>query len=443
MVSAKLRENRRFACYLFCILNMNFLPLLEQKRDGGAHSPAQIAAIVSAYVAEQIPDYQMSAWLMAIYFRGLDDAEKRALTLAMRDSGATLSFPDDARPLVDKHSTGGVGDKVSLPLAPLLASLGCRVPMISGRGLGLTGGTLDKLESIPGFRTDWTPAEIVAKTQQIGCCMAGQTATMVPADRLLYALRDVTATVPSIPLITASILSKKLAENLDALILDVKWGRAAFMTTRAEAELLASSIADLGNACGTPTQTILSDMNVPLGRSAGNWLEVVESVECLQGRGPDDLRELVIECAARLLEMTNLASDLASARSRAASALDDGSARAKWDEMLVCQGADVEAFEAKLRAPSPVEVVALQAQTGGTVGRCDARIIAEVVRDLGGGRQAKNSVLNLDVGVAALKKPGEQVEAGESLCLVHAAKGEDAQRALVQLKDAFDIEPYS
>ena len=320
---------------------MNFLSLLEAKRDGQTHSAAEIEAIIGAICAGEIPDYQVSAWLMAIYFRGLDADETRALTLAMRDSGATLQFPDDARPLVDKHSTGGVGDKVSLVLAPLLASLGCRVPMISGRGLGLTGGTLDKLEAIPGFRTDWTPAEIVEKTQKVGCCMAGQTAEMVPADRILYALRDVTATVPSIPLITASILSKKLAENLDALVLDVKWGRAAFMRTRAQAEELARSLVELGQSCGTPTQAFLSDMNVPLGRNAGNWLEVVEAVECLEGGGPDDLRDLVVECAARLLTMTNLAPDVAAARARAQSALDDGSARAKWNEMLGSQGADL------------------------------------------------------------------------------------------------------
>ena len=418
---------------------MNFLPLLEAKRDGLAHSPAQIEAIVGAIVADEIPDYQLSAWLMAIYFRGLNADELRALTLSMRDSGATLQFSDDARPLVDKHSTGGVGDKVSLPLAPLLATLGCRVPMISGRGLGLTGGTLDKLESIPGFRTDWTPDEIVEKTQAIGCCMAGQTATMVPADRILYALRDVTATVPSIELITASILSKKLAESLDALVLDVKWGSAAFMSTREEGEKLAASIADLGASCGTPTQTILSDMNVPLGRSAGNWLEVVESVECLEGGGPGDLRELVVECAARLLVMTQLAPDLDAAKTRAASALDDGSARAKWDEMLRSQGADLDAFNAKLRAPATVATVALETLRAGVVTKCDARTIAEVVRDLGGGRADKDSVLNLEVGINGIKKPGESVEAGEELCMVHAADFGAVERAIRRLEAAFEV----
>ncbi len=418
---------------------MNFLSLLEAKRDGQAHTPAEIEAIVGAIVADEIPDYQVSAWLMAIYFRGLTADEKHALTLAMRDSGATLQFPDDPRPLVDKHSTGGVGDKVSLPLAPLLAALGCRVPMISGRGLGLTGGTLDKLESIPGFRTDWTPDEIVEKTQAVGCCMAGQTAEMVPADRILYALRDVTATVPSIELITASILSKKLAENLDALILDVKWGSAAFMQTREEGEALGQSLVELGNDCGTPTQAFLSDMNVPLGRSAGNWLEVVESVECLEGGGPDDLRSLVTDCAARLLVMTNLAPDIEVASTRAQAALDDGSARAKWNEMLVCQGADLEAFNEKLRAPSTVTIVALETLVAGEIVKCDARVIAEVVRDLGGGRAHKDSVLNLDVGINGIKKPGERVDAGTHLCSVHAANGGAARIAVKHLESAFKV----
>ncbi len=431
---------------------MNFLPLLEAKRDGKVHTPVEIDQMISAICADKIPDYQISAWLMAIYFRGLNVEETRALTLSMRDSGATLNFPDDPRPLVDKHSTGGVGDKVSLPLAPLLASLGCRVPMISGRGLGLTGGTLDKLESIPGFRTNWTPDAIVEKTQNIGVCMAGQTATMVPADRILYALRDVTATVPSIPLITASILSKKLAENLDALVLDVKWGRAAFMQTRAEAEQLARSLVELGNNCGTPTQAFLSDMNVPLGRNAGNWLEVVEAVECLDGGGPADLRALVLKCAAQLLVMTQLAPDAATATERAQRALDNGSARAKWDEMLVSQGADLAAFKAKLKAPSALKLGGPGANKSGVVTRCDARIIAEVTRDLGGGRAHKDSVLNLDVGVSEIKKPGERVEIGDVLCYVHAENYADVHRAIERLggangesgtvasEDAFTIE---
>ena len=297
---------------------MNVLSAIEAKRDGAALSEARIRAIVEGFTDGQIPDCQMSAFLMAVYFRGLNPDEKRTLTLTMRDSGDVLQFPDDPRPIVDKHSTGGIGDKISLPLAPLLASLGFRVPMISGRGLGITGGTLDKLESIPGLQTLLPPERIVDLVQSAGCVICGQTDRMVPADRKIYALRDVTATVPSIPLITASILSKKLAENLDALILDAKFGSAAFRKTVDEARELARSIVDLGKECGVDTRAILTDMNTPIGRAAGNWLEVCESVDCLEGRGPDDLRELIVECAAHLLQQTGKAEDFEQARAMAA-----------------------------------------------------------------------------------------------------------------------------
>src|ERR1022692_2734871 len=263
---------------------MNFLSLIESKREGKTHAPEHIREFIHAFTAGKIPDYQMAALLMAIYFRGLNAAETTALTLAMRDSGHVLKFPKDQRPLVDKHSTGGVGDKVSLPLAPLLACLGFRVPMISGRGLGITGGTLDKLDSIPGFKTLLPAAQIIAQVQKVGCVICGQTDKMVPADKKIYALRDASGTVPSIPLITASILSKKLAESLDALILDVKFGCAAFMQTKGDARKLAKAMVALGNECGVNTRAILTDMNTPLGRAAGNWLEVKESVACLEPR---------------------------------------------------------------------------------------------------------------------------------------------------------------
>src|SRR4051812_34729083 len=262
---------------------MNFLSAIESKRDGKTLVPEEIKHFVRDFTDGKIPEYQMAAMLMAIYFRGLNTQETRALTLAMRDSGDTLKFPKDKRPLVDKHSTGGVGDKVSLPLAPLLACLGFRVPMISGRGLGITGGTLDKLDSIPGFKTVLPTGQIVDIVQKVGCVICGQTERMVPADKKLYALRDVTGSVPSIPLIVSSILSKKLAENLDALVLDVKFGAAAFMQTKADARKLARAMVSLGHECGVNMRAILTDMNSPLGRTAGNWLEVKEAVGCLEG----------------------------------------------------------------------------------------------------------------------------------------------------------------
>ncbi len=418
---------------------MNFLSLLEQKRDGATLTDAQLQSIVAAAVAGEIPDYQLGAWLMAIYFRGLDANETRALTLAMRDSGEKLEFPEDSRPIVDKHSTGGVGDKVSLPLAPLLACLGFRVPMISGRGLGITGGTLDKLESIPGFSTRHSREKIIALTQTVGVCMAGQTEKMVPADRIFYALRDATATVPSIGLITASILSKKLAEGLGFLILDVKWGRAAFMQTEKEGRKLAKSLCELGNACGVKTEFILSEMNVPLGTSAGNWLEVAESVEILAGRGPLDTRDLVIDCAAQLLVMTELEKTRGAALTRAKSCLDSGAARAKWDEMLVAQGADLAAFEAKLRAPCPVYDIHVDANQSGVIVDLDARVIGEIVRDLGGGRAHREAVLNLEVGFYGMKKPGERVDEGEPLCWLLAPDVKSANAILEQARGAWTI----
>jgi pyrimidine-nucleoside phosphorylase len=366
---------------------VNFLSLIENKREGKILAPEQIQEFIREFTAGKIPDYQMAALLMAIYFRGLDTAETTALTLAMRDSGDVLKFPKDKRPLVDKHSTGGIGDKVSLPLAPLLACLGFRVPMISGRGLGITGGTLDKLDSIPGFKTLLPAEKIIAQVQKVGCVICGQTDKMVPADKKIYALRDASGTVPSIPLITASILSKKLAENLDALILDVKFGSAAFMQTKTDARKLAKAMVALGNQCGTNTRAILTDMNTPLGRAAGNWLEVKESVECLENKGANDLRELVIDSAAHLSGSNRKAKSLAAARKLAEECLNSGKPRAKWDEMIVAQGADLKAFNRKLALNSTAVVVELNVRKmAGYVSKCDARIIGEVIRDLGGGR---------------------------------------------------------
>lgn len=423
---------------------MNFLPLIEAKRDGRVLTPGQLQEIVTAYVAGQIPDYQMSAFLMAVFFRGLDGGETRALTLAMRDSGEVLKFPKhDPRPVVDKHSTGGVGDKVSLPLAPLLACLGFRVPMISGRGLGITGGTLDKLESVPGLTTQLGPERLVEQTQKIGVAMGGQTANMIPADKLLYALRDVTATVPSIPLITASILSKKLAEGLDALIMDVKFGPAAFMPTRDEARDLAWSIVGLAIECGVMTRALIVDMGAPHGRAAGNWLEVKEAIHCLEGRGPEDLQTLVIECAASLLVQTDKSSGLEEARQTALDCLKSGAPRRKWDEMIVAQGADLDAFRTKLQqdhtAPIVVECLATEA---GYLRHCEARIVGEIVRDLGGGRMSKASVIQPDVGVDQLAKPGEEVRPGSVLGRIHAMTQAQAEAASAQLRSAFLCSPF-
>ncbi len=423
-----------------CDRSMNFLSFIEAKREGQALSPEQIRWFVSEYTARRIPDYQMAAMLMAIYFKGMVTNETAALTTAMRDSGDVLSFPKESRPVVDKHSTGGVGDKVSLPLAPLLACLGFRVPMISGRGLGITGGTLDKLESIPGFRTALTFEHITEQVQKIGCVICAQTEKMVPADKALYALRDVTGTVPSIPLITASILSKKLAEGLDALILDVKFGSAAFMQTREQAQQLADAMVSLGNACGVNTRAFLNDMNTPLGRTAGNWLEIKESVECLEERGPADLRRLVVECAAHLLEQTGRSTSFTEGENIASQMLASGAPRRKWNEMLAAQGSDLDAFSRKLALPVSARFVKeLKASCSGVIQKCDARIFGEIVRDLGGGRVTRESVIDFNVGMDEIAKPGDKVVAGEILARIHASDEQSAESGLRQLAKAFHI----
>jgi pyrimidine-nucleoside phosphorylase len=421
---------------------VNFLSLLEAKRDGKTLEPAQIQEIVDGFTDGLVPDYQMAAFLMAVYFRGLSAKETRALTLAMRDSGEQLAFPQDSRPLVDKHSTGGVGDKVSLPLAPLLACLGFRVPMISGRGLGITGGTLDKLDSIPGFKTSLPAEQIVETVQKVGCVICGQTERMVPADRGLYSLRDVTGTVPSIPLIVASILSKKLAEGLSALVLDVKFGSAAFMPTRARARVLAQAMVKLGNECGVHTRALLTNMDAPLGRAAGNWLEVKEAVACLDGDSSagNDLRELVLSFVAQLLLQAGKSKTAAAAYRRAEECLNSGEPRQKWNGMLAAQGADLQAFQSKLEedhtAPAVVE---LNAERSGWLAKCDARLIGEIIRDLGGGRITKESIINFEVGVDRLVKPGEPVQKNSVLARIHAADMEQATTALDRLREAFVI----
>jgi pyrimidine-nucleoside phosphorylase len=419
---------------------MNFLRLIEQKREGHPLSREEIQILIREFTAGTIPDYQMSAFLMAVFFRGLNTEETTALTLAMRDSGDVLKFPKDKRPLVDKHSTGGIGDKVSLPLAPLLACLGFRVPMISGRGLGITGGTLDKLDSIPGFKTLLPAKRITEIVQQVGCVICGQTDRMVPADKKIYALRDASGTVPSIQLITASILSKKLAESLDSLILDVKFGSAAFMQTNADAQKLARAMVTLGKQCGVNTRAVLTNMNTPVGRAAGNWLEVKESVACLEGTGPADLHALVIEFAAHLLDQTGKVGSLKTARAQAEACLRSGEPRRKWDEMLIAQGADLAAFNRKLRKDSTAAmVVAVEARRSGFVSRCDARRIGETIRDMGGGRKTKESAINYDVGVDQLAKPGDRVTKGAPLLRLHVTSAKQAAAARAQLDSAFEI----
>jgi len=400
---------------------MNIVHLISKKRDGQELADFEIGALIDAYVEGDVPDYQMAAWAMAVYLRGMTVAETAALTEHMLDSGATFHWQAGEPPTVDKHSTGGIGDKVSLLLVPLLACCGMQVPMISGRGLAATGGTLDKLEAIPGFRTNLSMAEFQAVCRRVGCVISGATDDLVPADRKLYALRDVTGTVPSIPLISASIMSKKLAEGLDALVLDVKWGSGAFMKTREEAHTLARSMVDTGRRMHVPTTAILTDMNQPLGRMAGNAVEVNEAIDALRGQGPEDLKEVTLELGAELLLLTRRESSLDVAKQRIERALDSGEGWEKFREMVAAQGGDLE-------APRPIAPSGeIASPRAGYVAAIDAEAFGRVTVELGGGRKKLGDTLDHSIGLEMLVRLGEQVDVGEPLVRIFAQPDAVAQ----------------
>ena len=405
---------------------MNAVPLIARKRDGEPLAPDEIVALVDAYTTGAVPDYQMAAFLMAAFLRGLDDAETASLTGAMLHSGEVLDLGDVPGIKVDKHSTGGVGDKTSLILAPLVAACGVPVPMISGRGLGHTGGTLDKLEAIPGFRTDLSVAEYRAQLARIGVVMIGQTAEIAPADRKLYALRDVTATVEYIPFIAASIMSKKLAAGLDALVLDVKTGRGAFMTREEDARRLAETLVAIGTRAGTPTVALLTRMDGVLGRAAGNLPEVVESARCLRGdfAGADDLMEVTLALAAEMLVLGGAAPTPAAARALALAALADGRAWAKFVEMVEAQGGDVRAVEAALegRGPVPAAVVRVPDGTGPFLAALDGRVLGTLAVAMGAGRAVKEDVVDPHAGFVLHAKPGDAVRPGDVLATLYTAR---------------------
>jgi len=390
---------------------MHIPSLIEKKRDGVALTAEEIRALIGGYVGGDVPDYQMAALAMAVFFRGMDKTETTALTMEMRDSGDVFSWPAGTPPKVDKHSTGGVGDKVSLILSPLLACEGVWVPMISGRGLGFTGGTLDKLESIPGFRVNLAWPEMLGQLENVGCFIAGQTDNLCPADRKLYALRDVTGTVASLPLITASIMSKKLAESLDRLVLDVKFGRGAFMQKREDAQKLADAMVAVGRWAGVETHALLNPMDQPLGRTAGNALEVAECVEVLQGGGPPDLIDLTLDLAGRLVPA--LREDLEKH-------LRDGSAWRKFVAMVGAQGGDASALE-KMRTIHRAPLVTdIPAPTEGRLEKLDALEIGRLCVELGAGRAKAGDAVDFAVGVECLRKEGDKVSRGEPVLRVHS-----------------------
>ena len=414
--------------------------VIHAKRDGRPIPAAELAALVDGFTRGEVPDYQMAAFCMAVFFRGMDAEEVSALTEAMLRSGDVLDLSDVPGAKVDKHSTGGVGDKVSLALAPLVAACGVRVPMISGRGLGHTGGTLDKLEAIPGFRTDLPPDRFRALVREVGACLVGQTARLAPADRRLYALRDVTATVESIPLIAASIMSKKLAEGIDALALDVKVGPGAFMKRTEDARALARTLAGIGRAAGKRVTALLTDMSQPLGRAVGNALEVLEAVELLRGAGPPDLREVTVALGAEMLCLGGAAPDRPAARRAVEAAIADGRGLAKLEEIVRAQGGDPAFLRDPARLPRAPRLFEVPAPAAGFVRGIDAEAIGLAAVALGAGRARVEDRVDPAVGIVVRRRIGDRVERGEPLCTVHEGdRGEPRERVAARLAGAFRI----
>jgi pyrimidine-nucleoside phosphorylase len=396
--------------------------LIVRKRDGDRLADGDIRSLVAGFIDGSVTDYQMSALAMAIYFQGMDFDETVALTLAMRDSGRVLSFDEIDAAKVDKHSTGGVGDKVSICLAPIIAACGVTVPMMCGRDLGHTGGTLDKLEAIPGFRVNLSVREFRAQLRKIGCALIGQTADLAPADKRLYALRDVTGTVESIPLITSSILSKKLAEGIDALVLDVKVGRGAFMKTELEAKALAQSLVRVGSLAGKRVSALLTDMNSPIGYTIGNALETSEALEILHGEGPDDLRHLSYELAVEMLRAAGVATTKAQAQRRVERAVKDGSALEKMREIVSAQGGDPAVVDAPDRLALGRQRSTIRATKDGYVTEIDPLELGYVSMGLGAGRSRSEDAVDSGAGIRLHVQRGDQVREGDALATLYASR---------------------
>ena len=413
-------------------LNRMHVPsLIEKKRDGGQLSADEISYIIANFTRGEIPDYQVSALAMAIFFRGMTDAETWDLTKAMLESGHRFTYPPNSPPKVDKHSTGAIGGKTSLVLAPLLACDELWVPMISGRGLDITGGTLDKLECIPGFDVNLGQARALEQLKRIGVFMIGQTAEICPADKKLYALRDVTGTVPSRALIVASIMSKKLAESLDRLVLNVRFGSGAFMKERREAELLGDAMLRVGEAVGLQISYLLTPMNEPLGRTVGNALELAEAIDVLRGAGPPDVVNLVLDLAIRVANTS---------RAQLQRWLQDGTAWKKFVAMVEAQDGDASALEKMTQIHRAPVIREIKAERTGRIVRMDAQRIGRASLMLGGGRQIADDAIDFAVGVSDLKKIGESVESGDALMRVHARAEKSCERGLLMFKRAVAIE---
>ena len=403
---------------------MHATDIITKKRDGGELSREEIEFFVREYTQGQIPDYQAASWLMAVFLRGMSDRETLDLTMAMAHSGDMLDLHDVAPVTVDKHSTGGVGDKVSLIVAPLVAACGLPVAKMTGRGLGFTGGTVDKLESIPGYRTDLSDAEFRAQIEKIGVVLTGQSADLAPADRRLYALRDVTGTINSIPLIVSSIMSKKIAAGADAIVLDVKVGLGAFMKTLEDAETLAEAMVHLGTLAGRRVVALISDMNQPLGWAVGNALEVKEAITTLHESGPADLREHCLGIAAEMLALSGKVTGTADALTLAMETLSSGAAWQKFKQLVEAQGGDVSVIEKPERLPRARLIEPVPAPRSGYLAELNAVVVGIAVVELGGGREKKGDPIDHSVGVVVHYKVGDLVQKGTPLFTVHASDEE-------------------
>jgi len=413
--------------------------LIERKRDGKRLDPSEIRELVFAYAESRVPDYQMAAFLMAVYFRGFDRSEMSALMEAMLESGKRLDLSRLPMPRIDKHSTGGVGDKTSLILAPLIASLGIAVPMMSGRGLGHTGGTLDKLESIPGFSAALTLAQAEQQIARIGCAMLSQTDEIVPADRKMYALRDATATVEVIPLIAASIMSKKISEDLTGLVLDIKRGSGSFLPKLEDELELAKAMIDLGAAHGCPVVALLTAMDRPLGHACGNALEVAEAIEVLKGAGPADLIEVTMALGTAMLVLGGAASSQEAARTMMADAISSGRALIKLEEIIAAQGGDSGVVRDPGRLPRAAHTETFVAKREGVIQSVDPRAIGYGIISLGGGRRNMEDRIDPSVGFVITAKPGLHVAKGQSLATIHARSEDDLTLGRSVLGDAIVI----
>ena len=418
---------------------MRTVDLIQRKRDGEELAPEEIEFLVEGYTSGDIPDYQMSAFLMAVYFAGMSDREVSRLTECMLRSGDTVNLSAIPGVKVDKHSTGGVGDKTSFIVAPLAAAAGVMVPMMSGRSLGHTGGTLDKLESIPGFRTNLSAPEFEKQLAELGLCFIGQTDRLAPADRKLYALRDVTATVESIPLISSSIMSKKLAEGVDALVLDVKVGTGAFMKKQVDARRLAQTMVGIGRRMDKKVQALITNMNQPLGFAVGNALEVMEASQTLQNAGPADLTKLSLELAARMIFLGKKAESLDEARRTAEKHLVDGSGYRKLKQVVAAQGGNPKALDDFVLLPNATGMREVLSPRGGYITSIDAEDIGIASNMIGAGRDKKEDAIDPAVGIILEVKTGEKVDAGSVLCRIYYTKEDRVDEAAEMVEDAFRI----